>query len=241
MAKKLSRPQILAIGTILDCARPFRKPVAFNILTGMYEIRSSTLDALERQDMIKRNPRHEYEVTESGIAEYRKAAPGRLETMDAYDAGKAAAPAQPVAAFDVNDKVLVAREGINPKSDEKFRAREIGTVLPSPDYKPGYIRVQFSDIVMVYLSPKELELWKPEPGSDAKDEYTRDEEQARLIARIRELEEAIEPFAALARAALSTLPDHAMPDSVWYQLNDVEITIAHFNAVIEALAEPVVE
>lgn len=32
---------------------------------------------------------------------------------------------------------------------------------------------------------------EPEPGSEAKDEYTRDEERARLIARIRELEEAL--------------------------------------------------
>lgn len=128
-----------------------------------------SMTALEKRGMVDHDMYAGYGITSAGAE-----AIGRADLF--AEAQPATVTAQ--AAFDLGDKVLVAREGINSKSDEKFRAREVGTVLPSPDYKPGYTRVQFSDIVMVYLSPDELELWKPAD----KDEYTRlQQENADLI------------------------------------------------------------
>lgn len=114
---------------------------------------------------------------------------------------KAAAPAQPIAAFDVGDLVTIKPDvGYPSLAVEKRRwqaGRNVGVIL-SINHR---IKVGFHDGGVEYdyfFEADELTLWTPaEPGSDAPNEYTRDEEQARLIARIRELEEALETIANL--------------------------------------------
>lgn len=79
-------------------------------------------------------------------------------------------------------------------------------------------------------------------GSGA-DEYTRDEERARLLAEIKRLEEALEPFADAFKAYQEwsvTNGAQGMTKWLYYRCDD-EAVEANYKAANEALAEPAQE
>lgn len=137
------------------------------------------------------------------------------------------------AAFGVGDLVVI-REDAEQDTDE-LRAYQILGLTGR------VVRIDEDGVVVSFqsdewlLTADELELWKPaEP-----DEYTRDEEQARLIARIRELEEVVEPFAKIG-SILRTMPQPYIAWNCYISGHPgVTITLQDAYAAYEALAEPV--
>lgn len=95
--------------------------------------------------------------------------------------------AQP--AFGVGDKVIIRQDAIFDSSplDNYRDKRAVATITEVYDGQEFDYEIAFGEDKWLMLAD-ELELWKPaEP-----DEYTRDAEQVRLLARIRELEEGYE-------------------------------------------------
>lgn len=64
---KLSDAQIGTLRVLQRCTFKYRKTIASSILTGLYHIRTSTLDALERRNLVKCDNEHEYGITTAGV------------------------------------------------------------------------------------------------------------------------------------------------------------------------------